>query len=464
MSDLPPLTNNPLQLFINEIKRMQRAKSQNREKPHKLVLLLAVINLFERGVIRENRIYFNEELVQEFNNIFRYIARKDDWCQPGPPFFHLRTSGFWNHKIFEGREDIYATIKTSGGGYLKIIENIDYAYLSEYAFKVMISPELRNALKDVVILLINPEYIPKGGKSTKVSEKRARYTSKTPEEQLTQRIGTMFHETLSLNRDGIRQILLALSQNNGIPQGDTLGSFFEKLTNLGSNYIKAMPQYARGCGLIDFDFRITNFGKKAIIFDSQLLTPSTQWLMHFNMSSPNGPGPLFWNKLITNYFNTDIRFSEAELIPFLSSSVESKKGGAISEDSWKSTRAVFLGSYTKQDGLANLNLLQKDEERGEYQVNYPEPPSVWVMGVALLHYWRTMFPDQKMIEMKDLVDESDFARIFMVGTRRINKMLEAMRRIGYVELFTTAPPYTVALLNDDVDPLLERMYAGDESE
>mgnify|MGYP006987142694 FL=1 len=95
-------------------------------------------------------------------------------------------------------------------------------------------------------------------------------------------------------------------------------------------------------------------------------------------------------------------------------------------------------------------------------VNYPEPASIWVMGVALLEYWQACFPGQRMINLNEIIGESDFARIFMVGTRSINRMLAALQEIRYIDLFTTAPPYGVALLRNDLSPLLERMYTSDE--
>ena len=447
MSDLSPLINDPLQMLFSEIEKMQRGKSQNREKPHKLVLLLAVLNLFERGAIRDNKIYFDEILVQEFRNVFSLVSKDDDWCQPAPPFFHLRTSSFWKHKVIEGREANYSRLKTSGGGYGRIIENIEYAFLSDYAFNIFLQPNSRKLLREFLHSKINPGYSFKGSPSARISEKRAKLINpKKSEDPVIQRIGTMFHETFGLNREAIRQVLNSLNSNTKTPLGDSITTILEKTTNLGNNYIKSMPNYAKGCGLLDQDFHLTEFGVKVLEIDSQQLLSSTQWLMHYHLSAPNGPGPLFWNKLVMKYFQYDSRFSDDELVSYIKSSVESKKGGGISDDSCKSTKTIFIGTYLKSEGLGNLNLLQKDQETGEFLVNYPEPPSIWVMSVALLHYCKTAFPGQRMVAMKDLMGESDFGRIFMTGTRRINKTLEALREIGYVELFTTAPPYAVAIL------------------
>ncbi len=108
-----------------EIQKMQRDITHGHKKPHKLVMLLAVLDLFEKHIISENKIYFNDDLTESFSNVFNLIRAKGDWNQPAPPFFHLRTSSFWKHKIKDGQEVQYSKLSTSGGGTKRIEENIE---------------------------------------------------------------------------------------------------------------------------------------------------------------------------------------------------------------------------------------------------------------------------------------------------------------------------------------------------
>ena len=115
MSDLS-FIDKKIQPLTVEIEAMRRGGPKDRQKPHKLFMLLAVIDLFDQSLVSENRIYFNEQLIRNFERHFRLYAGEDDWCQPGPPFFHLRNSSFWNHKVKAGRENVYRKLTTSGGG------------------------------------------------------------------------------------------------------------------------------------------------------------------------------------------------------------------------------------------------------------------------------------------------------------------------------------------------------------
>lgn len=139
-----------------EIHKMQRDITHGHKKPHKLVMLLAVLDLFDKGTIVENKIYFDEDLSESFSNIFNLIRAQGDWNQPAPPFFHLRTSNFWKHKIKNGRDVQYSKLSTSGGGSKRIEENIEYAFLSDDVYQLFLDSEIRQDIRQYLISLINP--------------------------------------------------------------------------------------------------------------------------------------------------------------------------------------------------------------------------------------------------------------------------------------------------------------------
>lgn len=156
MFNLPPLTYQSLLKLQEEIDNLHRGGSKAEPKPHKLIMLLVVIEMADRGLLQENKIYYDETLRKIFNDYFELLSNPEDWAQPGPPFFHLRTSDFWYHKIKIGQEAQYMLLKTSGGGHKIIEENIEYAYLSDYAYRVISDNTARKALRDYISVLANP--------------------------------------------------------------------------------------------------------------------------------------------------------------------------------------------------------------------------------------------------------------------------------------------------------------------
>jgi predicted restriction endonuclease len=145
-----------LSTLKSEIQQMQRDNTHGAKKPHKLVMQLAVIDLFDKGKLTENKIYFNTDLVESFANVFNLIRARGDWNQPAPPFFHLRTSNFWHHQIKSNREIQYSKLTTSGGGTKRILDNIEYAFLSDYCYAILSDKESRQKLREFLISALNP--------------------------------------------------------------------------------------------------------------------------------------------------------------------------------------------------------------------------------------------------------------------------------------------------------------------
>jgi hypothetical protein len=46
-----------------------------------------------------------------------------------------------------GEKNSYKSLNTSGGGSKRILENIEYAYLSDYAYKVLSNGDAREEVK-----------------------------------------------------------------------------------------------------------------------------------------------------------------------------------------------------------------------------------------------------------------------------------------------------------------------------
>ena len=151
MPYLSPVADSPASHLIAEIQSLKLGKLGERYRPHKLLLLLAVTELFEAGVIGENRIYYDENLKAAFSSLFDRHKKRGDRERPARPFFHLRSASFWRHRVKEGRARLYKTM-TSDECYVR--DNIDYAYLSDDAFRAFSEARPRNEVADVLHLLV----------------------------------------------------------------------------------------------------------------------------------------------------------------------------------------------------------------------------------------------------------------------------------------------------------------------
>ncbi len=72
------------------------------ERPHKPLLLLAVLDLIDEGLATPERIPWCQQLRDRFSARFLLVHKHNDQDTPENPFFYLQTQGFWLAWIEEG--------------------------------------------------------------------------------------------------------------------------------------------------------------------------------------------------------------------------------------------------------------------------------------------------------------------------------------------------------------------------
>lgn len=124
--------------------------------PHKVCMLLTVMDLIANQTINTNRIYFDQNLRQLFTSYFNRYRSEKDRDNPHLPFFHLKGDGFWHHQPKPGRAAAYAEL-TSATGPSDINNNIAYAYLDEELFYLLRSQVAREYLKASLLENLSPD-------------------------------------------------------------------------------------------------------------------------------------------------------------------------------------------------------------------------------------------------------------------------------------------------------------------
>ena len=79
-----------LATYADKFSQLNVGRVAGHERPHKPVMLLALLDLFEQGVIKENRITYSPELLELFGEYFDAVRSENDQPTPINPFFYLR--------------------------------------------------------------------------------------------------------------------------------------------------------------------------------------------------------------------------------------------------------------------------------------------------------------------------------------------------------------------------------------
>lgn len=87
-----------LQEYCRRFQSLHTDQHEGRPRPHKAVMLLAVLALADNGQLIENRINYEPELLELFKRFFAVVQGPTDQCTPWNPFFFLRSERFWPKK------------------------------------------------------------------------------------------------------------------------------------------------------------------------------------------------------------------------------------------------------------------------------------------------------------------------------------------------------------------------------
>ena len=138
-----------IEKYIDQFKKINVAKRDGLKAPHKAVLLLAVIDLVERGVFTTPKIELIEELEFAYQNTwYRYVYNTQTF-QPRltTPFWHLSNEDFWRLRTYSGQP----VSETDNASSVKSMREKIYALLDVVLFEELKKSENRAKLRVTLI-------------------------------------------------------------------------------------------------------------------------------------------------------------------------------------------------------------------------------------------------------------------------------------------------------------------------
>ncbi|EAQ96905.2 DUF3883 domain-containing protein [Congregibacter litoralis] len=136
--------------YQNEFATLRLSVAGGRPRPHKVAMLLAVIDLIAEGYLDDNRIYYDDELVAAFSRNFNALAQGNDTNNPFLPFFHLRSAEFWHHQVRPSAAEEYESLTTATSAGV-IGKTISFAYLDDELFEILAFEVPRKLLRESLL-------------------------------------------------------------------------------------------------------------------------------------------------------------------------------------------------------------------------------------------------------------------------------------------------------------------------
>jgi putative restriction endonuclease len=118
--------------------------------PHKPILLLSVIEQFDKGGVQHNQIHLTPELIATFLKYWSNLVATDHRSDISLPFFHLTGDKFWYLMPNPGFEATVAS-RTKIKGLAALRNTVKYAYVDNELFEYLQDVGSRVQLAETLI-------------------------------------------------------------------------------------------------------------------------------------------------------------------------------------------------------------------------------------------------------------------------------------------------------------------------
>lgn len=147
----------PLAGYARQFSELRTDRSRSRwpeltrnRSPHKPLLLLSVLDLFEQGSIRSNLVEFTPDLGELFTRYWAEVMPPDRRGSLALPFFHLRSDSFW-HLVPKGGKDEVVASASQIRSLSQLRDTIIGARLDDGLYELLRAPEPRAILRDGLV-------------------------------------------------------------------------------------------------------------------------------------------------------------------------------------------------------------------------------------------------------------------------------------------------------------------------
>lgn len=141
--------------YIEAFKNLRTNNKYGRKSPHKAILMLTVIELYEQNILTNNEIIYDENLKSMFLKVWNRVLPKEPLFHPEAylPFWYLQSDSFWHIVPIRGKEDILSLMRDTNikPSEAKLNDCVKYAELDEDLYFLMTLPSGRSSLKRALL-------------------------------------------------------------------------------------------------------------------------------------------------------------------------------------------------------------------------------------------------------------------------------------------------------------------------
>jgi len=145
------MSNHILNSYLSKLSNLNRANTNYGKAPHKPLLLISIIELIEKGIVWNNQVYVNTDLVGAFQENWRLLVNtlhQPDFTQP---FYYLQSEKINGKQFWFLKPKLGCQINAHIKSVTRLAEVLDYGSLSDEFFQLLIDPVSKNIIKTLLL-------------------------------------------------------------------------------------------------------------------------------------------------------------------------------------------------------------------------------------------------------------------------------------------------------------------------
>ena len=150
--------------YIEAFKNLRSNNKYGRKSLHKAVLMLTVIELFEKNILIDNEICYDDRLKSMFLKVWNRVLPEEPIFHSDAylPFWYLQSDSFWHIVPKSGKEDILSLMRDTNirPSEAKLYDSVKYAELLNLKDEVLLKDDyIGNSIEnfDIIKILVESE-------------------------------------------------------------------------------------------------------------------------------------------------------------------------------------------------------------------------------------------------------------------------------------------------------------------
>lgn len=207
---------------------------------------------------------------------------------------------------------------------------------------------------------------------------------------------------------------------------------------------------------LEDSLRLTDIGSILAKHDLQLRDTNSLWILHYYLCIDHRERSEAWYRLMNEYLTPNKRFTISDYKVYFEHRVSHL---ITNKRALKDDPMVAIRTYTREQGLGTLNIVEAHNKDSHVISRYPKYPNPQIIGYMLMDWWERHYPHDQTLTLSQLHEEPEsIGRLLVATVNHVKQWIQTLSGYGLVAFSDSQHQPVTRLYFDSPKQLLEQYY------